>query len=392
MSFAPPRQRKPSGAGQGGAARGRWLPRATTRAAVGRCHAAAGEHERSRPIELHRAGVRALRFNLKRGGSEDVGQLERMARRVHDLVGRHVELCADAADLAGLCRTLLALRAVGIEHLGLTRAGLPTLLELVEHGVRVRAHRLRVRRPRWRVRASRLVPCGPPDALMFGTDLPSTRAPHPYADSDMTLIVETLGDAHAEAMEFGRMPAAFAAGFLVVARMGLHAQPEPVHRCKRTTASRRSVGGMHQRFIVERLSLLREGRPETARRAGDVMSWWRFATEGVRTGPWPTFWRTPPTPTCTRLPSTSRGWNIRIRRRSAPTQATARGPSRTGAGNEPSAIQRDGRAPQARQLEDGWQARELAVGIVGRHRVAGQRRNGSRAHDEPRERVGLISL
>ncbi len=32
-------------------------------------------------LELHQAGVRAVRFNLKRGGSEGVGQLERLARR-----------------------------------------------------------------------------------------------------------------------------------------------------------------------------------------------------------------------------------------------------------------------------------------------------------------------
>jgi len=33
-----------------------------------------------------------------------------------------------------------------------------------------------------------------PRALMFGTDLPSTRAPSPYLHSDYTLVLETLGD------------------------------------------------------------------------------------------------------------------------------------------------------------------------------------------------------
>jgi predicted TIM-barrel fold metal-dependent hydrolase len=32
-----------------------------------------------------------------------------------------------------------------------------------------------------------------PRALMFGTDLPSTRAPRPYQDADYTLVLETLG-------------------------------------------------------------------------------------------------------------------------------------------------------------------------------------------------------
>jgi len=29
---------------------------------------------------------------------------------------------------------------------------------------------------------------------MFGTDLPSTRAPRPYRDDDFTLVLETLGE------------------------------------------------------------------------------------------------------------------------------------------------------------------------------------------------------
>ena len=33
-----------------------------------------------------------------------------------------------------------------------------------------------------------------PDALMFGTDLPSTRAARPYSDRDFQLVVDTLGD------------------------------------------------------------------------------------------------------------------------------------------------------------------------------------------------------
>ena len=47
-------------------------------------------------------------------------------------------------------------------------------------------------------------------ALMFGTDLPSTRAPRPYEDGDYTLVLETLGEEKAtnvfyeNALEFYR--------------------------------------------------------------------------------------------------------------------------------------------------------------------------------------------
>jgi len=39
-----------------------------------------------------------------------------------------------------------------------------------------------------------------PDCLMFGTDLPSTRAPRPYRDEDFLLVVDTLGDEAARAV------------------------------------------------------------------------------------------------------------------------------------------------------------------------------------------------
>jgi Amidohydrolase len=89
--------------------------------------------------ELNSAGVRAVRFNVKRGGSEEIHHLESMARRVHQLVGWHTELYVDSAELADLFETLVSLPAVSIDHLGLSKAGFPTLLKLAEKGVRVKA-------------------------------------------------------------------------------------------------------------------------------------------------------------------------------------------------------------------------------------------------------------
>jgi predicted TIM-barrel fold metal-dependent hydrolase len=147
--------------------------------------------------DLDLAGVRALRFNLKRGGSEDVAHLEAMARRVHEVVGWHVELYADSAELAGLYGTLVSLPAVSIDHLGLTGTGLNILLKLAENGVRVKATGFG--RVDFDVKtALREIYAANPDALMFGSDLPSTRAPRPYCDEDYALVVEALGDAGAE--------------------------------------------------------------------------------------------------------------------------------------------------------------------------------------------------
>ena len=142
--------------------------------------------------ELSSVGVRAVRFNVKRGGSEEIHHLETMARRVHDLVGWHTELYVDSTELADLYETLVSLPAVSIDHLGLSKAGFPTLLKLAGKGVRVKATGFG--RVDCDVRSALTdLYAANPRSLMFGTDLPSTRAPRPYEDHDYTLVLETLG-------------------------------------------------------------------------------------------------------------------------------------------------------------------------------------------------------
>jgi predicted TIM-barrel fold metal-dependent hydrolase len=144
-------------------------------------------------LALDRAGVRAVRFNLKRGGSEEVSQLDRMARRVFGLVGWHAELYVDSRELAGLSGILASLPAVSIDHLGLSGEGFPVLLKLAEKGVRVKATGFG--RVDFDVRSAlRDLHAANPEALIFGTDLPSTRAPQPYRKEDIDTIVEVLGE------------------------------------------------------------------------------------------------------------------------------------------------------------------------------------------------------
>ena len=150
---------------------------------------------------LAAAGVRAVRFNLRRGGSETAEHLERLARRVHALAGWHAELYLDARDLPELVGLLLTLPAVSIDHLGLSAAGLPHLLRLVERGAHVKATgfgRVDFDVPE----ALRALMRVNPKALMFGTDLPSTRAPRPFLDHDIDLITQTLGTDDAAAVLF----------------------------------------------------------------------------------------------------------------------------------------------------------------------------------------------
>lgn len=142
-------------------------------------------------LALHAGGVRAVRFNLRRGGSEQADQLERMARRVFELAGWHVELYIDSRELGALHPVLCRLPAVSIDHLGLSRDGLPALLRLAEAGVRVKACGFG-RVDFDVVPALRDIDRANPHALMFGSDLPSTRAPRPFDKADLELIHQAL--------------------------------------------------------------------------------------------------------------------------------------------------------------------------------------------------------
>lgn len=142
-------------------------------------------------LELHEAGVRAIRLNLRRGAT-DVEMLTVQARRVHDLVGWHAEIYADASLLRSLEPILSKLPAVSVDHLGLSSQGLPYLLNLVDRGVRVKATGF------GRVDLDvadtiRQIHRVNPQALMFGTDLPGTRAPRAFQESDIDIIVDAVG-------------------------------------------------------------------------------------------------------------------------------------------------------------------------------------------------------
>jgi predicted TIM-barrel fold metal-dependent hydrolase len=144
-------------------------------------------------LDLSHAGVRALRFNMYRGRIDDIDDLVVLARRAHDVAGWHAEIYADAAALRPHVGRLTRMGVkLSIDHLGMTQAGLPVLLDLVAAGVKVKATgfgRLRLDVPA----ALEAVAARDPAALMFGTDLPSTRAARPFVPGDIDLIRRVLG-------------------------------------------------------------------------------------------------------------------------------------------------------------------------------------------------------
>ena len=148
-------------------------------------------------ISLNQAGIRAVRFNLKRGGSEGIKQLKSFAQRVHELVKWHIELYVDSTQLDDLSATLLSLPKVSIDHLGLRKAGIKTLLNLAEKGAYIKATGFG-RIDFDPTNAAQELYKANPNCLMFGTDLPSTRAPRGFQHADVQLILDNLDTEAAE--------------------------------------------------------------------------------------------------------------------------------------------------------------------------------------------------
>jgi predicted TIM-barrel fold metal-dependent hydrolase len=139
-------------------------------------------------LALYAGGVRAYRVNLFRGG--DVSQLED-AERFAELCGWHVEVYLDGDDLPELAPRLAALPRVVIDHLGM--ANLDAVKQVVEQGAYVKATGFGRVRHDDVAAALRAIADVNPAALLFGTDLPSTRAKRAFADEDIQLVRDVVG-------------------------------------------------------------------------------------------------------------------------------------------------------------------------------------------------------
>ena len=148
-------------------------------------------------LNLNDRGVRGVRFNLNRGGSAGVEDLVSMAKRVYDLVGWHVELYLGAESLSYLEDKIPALPKVCIDHLGISDSNFEILLNFIWDGLAIKATGFG--RVDLNVEETiREIHKVSPDALMFGTDLPFTRAPRVYSDQDFYTVLDVLGENEAQ--------------------------------------------------------------------------------------------------------------------------------------------------------------------------------------------------
>jgi predicted TIM-barrel fold metal-dependent hydrolase len=142
--------------------------------------------------KLGKIGIRAVRFNVFRGRIDSVDDIVALATRCHSVAGWHSEIYADAAALAPHVARLSKLPQLCVDHLGMTEAGVPALLDLVAAGCKVKATgfgRVKLDVPK----TLEAVAKKDPNALVFGTDIPSTRAARPFEAADIELIERVLG-------------------------------------------------------------------------------------------------------------------------------------------------------------------------------------------------------
>lgn len=144
-------------------------------------------------LELDRAGVRGIRFNLRRSAT-DVQVLTTQALRAYDLAGWHAEFYVDATLLLSLEPVFAKLPAVSIDHLGMSTRGLRYLLNLVDRGAKVKATGFGRTSIDDVGDVLRQIHAVNPKALMFGTDLPGTRARRAFEAADVDIIADAVGD------------------------------------------------------------------------------------------------------------------------------------------------------------------------------------------------------
>jgi len=136
--------------------------------------------------------VRGLRFNVFRGRIDSVDDIVALATRTHNIGKWHAEIYADAVALRPHVAKLSKLPQIVIDHMGMTEQGLPVILDLVDSGAKIKVTgfgRVNMNVPK----AIELIAARNPNALMFGTDLPSTRAKRPFESADIQLVKDVLG-------------------------------------------------------------------------------------------------------------------------------------------------------------------------------------------------------
>jgi len=146
---------------------------------------------------LDQANIVAVRFNVHRGGSETFEKIEELSNKLFTQFGWHTELYIDSIKLKKYKSVLDNLPFFSIDHLGLSKDGLEDVFYWVDKGVRVKATGFgRINFDT--IPAMKTIYAINSKALLFGTDLPSTRARNPFTLKDIILIKDNFNEVEQE--------------------------------------------------------------------------------------------------------------------------------------------------------------------------------------------------
>lgn len=150
---------------------------------------------------LDAAGIKGIRFNLYRGLETPLDVIENLSKRVNDLCDWKTEfyINVDTVDPA-LEKLIHALPQTSVDHLGMGRNSIDKLKKYLSVNIPIRVTGFgRIAYQREELESVLVqLHAENPDGLIFGTDLPSTRAKYRFSIEDILLIEELFNQQDAE--------------------------------------------------------------------------------------------------------------------------------------------------------------------------------------------------
>ncbi|WHY73786.1 amidohydrolase family protein [Fictibacillus enclensis] len=146
-------------------------------------------------FKFNNIGIKGIRFNLYRGLSASPREIRELSERVYRLCGWKTELYVNLQTLdKELEELIFTLPKVSIDHLGMHKCPIDRLKRMVNANIPIRLTGFgRVGYERDEIRELiRILYAENSRCLMFGSDLPSTRAKYRFSSNDIDLIKETV--------------------------------------------------------------------------------------------------------------------------------------------------------------------------------------------------------
>ena len=146
-------------------------------------------------LKLNDVGIKGIRFNLYRGLSRSPKEIKELSERVYQLCHWKTELYLNLQTMDKEIEELIfSLPKVSIDHIGMKRCSIDKLKKLVNADIPIRLSGFgRVEYERDEIRKLiTILYSENPSSLMFGSDLPSTRAKYRFSYNDIKLIQETV--------------------------------------------------------------------------------------------------------------------------------------------------------------------------------------------------------